>query len=113
MTFDAKRKHIIVIECKVLSVARTPHELATEVKELLHGSAGERSDIAKHQDIVSWVKKHVPDVVGLFGIQRTKNWKVASFVVVDQALMTAHLSECPVKVLTISQLKNELPSDTH
>lgn len=107
LALDAKRKQIVVIECKDLSVARTPHELATEVNELLHGSPGERSDIAKHQDIVSWVKKHVPDVVGLFGIQPTKNWKVASFLVVDQALMTAHLSACPVKVLTINQLKNE------
>lgn len=109
LALDKNRNRIIVIECKDLSVARTPHELANEVKELLHSGNDVRSEVAKHQDRVSWVKQHVSEVLAFFGIRSTKGWKVASLVVVDQPLMTAHLSTCPVTVLTVTELEKGLP----
>ena len=109
LALDARRKRIFVVECKDLSIARTPNELVNEVNELLYGDANERSDIEKHQDRVGWVSEHINDVLRLFKLDRVRNWRVTSFLVTDQPAMTAYLSNCPVKVVTLAELKKGLP----
>jgi hypothetical protein len=109
LALDRKKKQINVIECKDLSIARTPHELATEVKELLYSTEKKRSDIAKHQDMVKWAKEHILDLLKLFDIDSARGWNVNSFLVVDQPLMTGFLANCPERIVTIEQLRERIP----
>ena len=105
---DNKKRRILVIECKDLSIARTPHELATEIERILHGHGAQRSIVAKHQDRVRWIEGHIPDVIQFFKEDLRIKWRVESYIVVDKALMTPHLRQCPVTILTIEQIKQGL-----
>jgi len=106
---DASRKHIIVLECKDLSVARTPHELLDEVTHLLYGDRKHRSVVAKHEDRIRWVREHMSEVLKFFEIPARTGWRVVSYIVVDEALITPHLLKCPIAVLSLEQLKKGLP----
>ena len=107
---DEKRRRVLVVECKDLSLSRTPAELANEVADLLVGQKGQKSMVAKHQARIAWVRQHLPEVLTLLRVGVGKKWKCDSFMVVDQPLMAPLLHDCPVKVITVEQLRQDFLS---
>jgi hypothetical protein len=106
---NVKKQEIFVVECKDISVARTPHELSSEVTRILYGDGKTPSVVARHQERVNWVRNHISDVLTFFKVQASGKWRVKSYIVVDEALMTPHLRKCPVHLLTVEELKKGLP----
>lgn len=106
---EVKKQEIFVVECKDISVARTPHELSSEVTRILYGNGKTPSVVARHQERVNWVRNHIPDVLTFLKAQASGRWRVKSYIVVDEALMTPHLRKCPVHLLTLEELKRGLP----
>src|SRR5208282_6837760 len=67
---NRRERAVLVVECKDMSISRTPYELASEIAEFLHGTAKKRSIIDKHQARVGWVRDHLTEVLQFFGVER-------------------------------------------
>lgn len=104
---DKHRKVLKVIECKDLSAARTPHELANEVKALLNDRPGDPSIVTRHQKRVQWVREHINDAIDFMGLVPDRRWTVESVLVVDEPLLTAQFEDCPARIISFTQFRSE------
>ena len=108
LVIEIRRKRVIPIECKDLSVARTPHDMGNELRSLFHGHGHKKSYLEKHERRVSWLKENIEDVLLSFGIASAKKWKIQPLIVVSRELMTPYLrSSSPIPVITYEQLMKE------
>jgi len=71
---DPKRRRVLVVECKDLSLARTPFEMAHELTELFDGANGKKSIIEKHEARTQWVKTNIRDVIKFLGGDPIHSW---------------------------------------
>lgn len=105
---DVSRRTLYVVECKDLSMARTPYELATEIRELIVGGDDEKSAIDRHVARVDFVVRHLPETVGWLGCEVKASWKICPLVVVDEPLMAPRVEHCPFPVIGIDVLPERL-----
>jgi hypothetical protein len=106
---DPKRLRVLVVECKDLSLARTPFEMAHEFAELFDGVDGKKSIIEKHEARTQWVKAHIHDVVEFLGGDPKRCWTVGPLIAVDEPLVAPHLRQSPIPVLSLEELKRKWP----
>lgn len=106
---DPKHRRILVVECKDLSLARTPFEMAHELAELFDGVNGKKSIVEKHQTRTQWVRAHINDVITFLRGDPKRRWTVVPLIVVDEALVAPHLRQCPIPVLSLEELKRKWP----
>jgi hypothetical protein len=106
---DIRRHRIIVIECKDLSAARTPYEMANEFNELFVGSQGRKSIIAKHQARASWVEANREAVVAFLKLAPEKGWRVVPLIMVDQPLVASYVRKSPIQVLSFAEIRRFWP----
>lgn len=99
---DQKRRHLLAVECKDLALARTPYEMAGEMRNLFRGTEKRASIVELHQHRVDWLRKHLPEVLGWLGIRR---WKVKPLIVVDRELFTPFLQSSPIPVVPLEEVK--------
>lgn len=107
LVIASRRKKLIPIECKDLSIARTPHDMANEIQSLFHGHGHKKSYVQKHENRVSWLKANIDDVLRSYGINSSKNWKVEPLMVVSRELMTPYLHNSLLRVISYEQLIRE------
>jgi hypothetical protein len=107
LVIDSRRKRLIPIECKDLSVGRTAHDMANEIQSLFHGHAHKKSYVEKHERRVTWLKTSIDDVLRTFGIDSTKRWRTEPLIVVSRELMTPYLHRSPIRVISYEDLMNE------
>ncbi len=106
---DARRRRIVVIECKDLSLSRTPYEMAQELAELFQGVRGRKSIVARHIARTSWIAAHLSEVVSFLGLQKSKRWDVIPLIVVDQPLFASYVRESPAQVLSLEEIRQSWP----
>jgi hypothetical protein len=106
---DPKHRRVLVVECKDLSLARTPFEMAHELAELFDGVNGKKSIVEKHQTRTEWVRAHISDVVTFLRGDPKRRWAVVPLIVVDEALVAPHLRQSPIPVLSLEELKRKWP----
>ncbi len=107
LAVDPTRRGIVVIECKDLEAARTPHELNTELLKLFKGSETKKSLIQKHLARVKWVRDHIDDVLSAVGIGESGGqWNVHEMMVTNSEMLSPFIRECPAKVVSFEQLKS-------
>ncbi len=106
---DPKRRRILVVECKDLSLARTPFEMAHELTELFDSANGKKSIIEKHEARTQWVRTEIRDVIKFLGGDPIHSWVVVSLIVVDEPLVAPHLRRSPIPVLSLEELKRKWP----
>ncbi len=106
---DSKRRRVLVVECKDLSLARTPFEMAHELAELFDGVNGKKSIIEKHEARAQWVKSHIDDVVRFLGGDPQRRWTAVPIIVVDEPLVAPHLRQSPIPVFSMEELKRKWP----
>ena len=103
---------VLCIECKSLSLARTPAEIQHHMKELIEDSQGKPSTIRKHLERVKWVKSNLDDVLSTcFGISRKGKWKVKPILVSDKELYAPYLRRFPFSVCSLETLRGSLPQE--
>ncbi len=105
---DPKRASIYPVECKSLSAARTPFELATEMEQLLDGTGTQRSMVQKHILRVEWCQEHLHELLGVLNLDRSLRWKIVPYIVVDQPMVTVHMRRSPIPILTFSEIKERM-----
>jgi hypothetical protein len=106
---DIRRQRILVIECKDLSAARTPYEMANEFTELFVGNHGKKSVVSKHQARAYWVESNVGAVVAFLKLSPKKRWKIIPLIVVDQPLVASYIRESPIQVLSFEEIRRFWP----
>jgi hypothetical protein len=106
---DNQRNRVLVIECKDLSAARTPYEMANEFNELFIGRAGKKSIVAKHQARNIWVKENLDAVLEFLKLNPTGAWKLIPLIVVDQPLPASYIRESPIQVLSFEEIRRFWP----
>ena len=103
---------VLCIECKSLSLARTPAEIQHHMKELIEDSQGKPSTIRKHLERVKWVESNLDDVLSTcFGISRKGKWKVKPILVSDKELYAPYLRRFPFSVCSLETLRGSLPQE--
>jgi hypothetical protein len=107
LVIDYRRKKLIPIECKDLSIARTAHDMANEIRSLFHGHGHKKSYVQKHENRVSWLKANIENVLRGFGITSAKKWKIEPLMVVSRELMTPYLHNSPIRMISYEQLIKE------
>ena len=107
LVIDVSRTSIYVLECKNLAFARTPFELAAELRALTESTEHSRSLIAKHQRRVVWLKEHLDIVIKWANLDPSKTWSVHSAVVVDEHAMSPKLQDVGEPVFSIEDLRED------
>jgi hypothetical protein len=107
LVIDASRASIYVLECKNLAFARTPFELAAELRALTESTDHSRSLIAKHQRRVVWLNENLDTVIEGANFDPSKAWSVRSAVVVDEHAMSPTLQDVGEPVFSIQDLRED------
>jgi hypothetical protein len=106
---DAQHKRVLVVECKDLSAARTPYEMANEFNELFAGREGKKSIVEKHHARTAWVEENIGAVLNFLKVSSTGRWKVIPLIIVDQPLAATYIRESPILVLSFEELRRFWP----
>jgi len=101
---DTRKRRLLLLECKDLAVARTPHEMANELEALF---VGEDSALAKHGRRVAWFETNLSAVLDWLGVEDRGRWRVEGLIVVDQELFTPFVQESPMSVIPLNSLLAE------
>lgn len=96
-----KKKTILVIECKNLSIARTPVEMKRELDQLFIGTQKKDSTVVKHQRRVDWIKKNITKVLTHYGFNKKGIWKVEPLIIVNNDLITSYFHKSPIPVFSL------------
>ena len=107
MVIDEERGRIYVLECKNLAFARTPFELAAELRALTETTPQRRSMIEKHQRRVVWLKANLDTVVAWAKLDPATHWEVLSAVVVDEHAMSPKLQDVGESVFSLDELRED------
>jgi len=107
---DPRRKRILVIECKDLSAARTPYEMANEFVELFVGSHGKKSIVDKHLARAMWVKSNTDAVAAFLKLDVHLRWKIVPLIAVEQPLMASYIRESLIQVLAFEEFDASGPN---
>lgn len=102
------RREVLLLEVKDLEVARTPAELANEVKNL----AGEgNSAIRRLKQRRDWVTQHLALTLHELAVgDASGQWTIRPLVVVNEPLMSEHFIASDIPILSHTALRSHLGS---
>jgi hypothetical protein len=108
LVIDEERYRIYVLECKNLAFARTPFELAAELRALTETTPQHRSMIEKHKRRVVWLKANLDVMLAWAKLDPVKQWEVHSAVIVDEHAMSPKLQDVGEPVFSFDELREDL-----
>jgi hypothetical protein len=92
------RRMIVAVEAKDFEVARTPAELSHEVGKLV---GNQKSAEQMHIRRVDWLKSHLREVLGEYGLDASQRWTVEGWIVVSERLVSPLLLRSSLPVITL------------
>jgi len=105
LVIDKFKRKILVIECKDFSIAKTPYELKSEMKNVFDS---EKSYIFKHERRVEFVRYNYESILEYFGVSSDKSWKIRSLFVTDSPLLSIYFKRNHnTSIYTLPQLQKE------
>ena len=112
LAIDRARPTLWLIECKNLVLAKTPHELASEIE----GFEAPGGMIEKHGRRVQWVTANLDLVLSTLGLGPVK-WRVVPLIAVRTDLVSLHLRPMaipavPLRDLTDVLVAGQIPTST-
>jgi hypothetical protein len=107
LVFNTPSRTIYVLECKNLAFARTPFELASELRALTESTPHHKSIIQKHQRRVQWVRENLAAILPWAGLAGVEPWTVRSAVVVDEPVMSPKLRDLGEPVFSFPDLSDD------
>jgi hypothetical protein len=109
LVFNTLHRTIYVLECKNLAFARTPFELASELRALTESTPHHKSIIEKHQRRVHWVRENLAVILAWARLDGAEPWAVRSAVVVDEPVMSPKLRGLGEPVFGFTDLSDGEP----
>jgi hypothetical protein len=109
---QAKKRRLLVVECKDLAVGRAPHELQSELTKLFEGEGGKPSAIERHLRRTEWVSQNLTKVLHWLGLNDNgKRWKVNSLIIVDHELLTPYMKRVKAPIISYAELEKRIGSN--
>jgi len=107
---DPAARSLHAVEAKDLAIARTPAELANELAETFQSRDGKPAAIDRHVERIAWLREHLAEVLDRLGLgdEDPALWTVEGLMVLDIELMSPHLIDPPLTVITYRDLREEL-----
>jgi hypothetical protein len=99
---DDDRKIVWVIECKSLAVARTPWELASEIRDF---SDADNGIPVRHARRVAWLRDHRTDLAAALGLSDLRGWRIEPLIVVEVDLLGLHLRPIAMPIIDLPRLE--------
>lgn len=106
LVINPSRRRVLAIECKDLSVARNPHEMANELQELFVGNA-QPAVVVRHQRRADWVATNLQLVLDHYGVEPGPGWCVTPILVVSEEMLTPHIHSPPMPVVSLRTLRHQ------
>lgn len=95
---------LVAVECKYLRPARTPVELASEMKSLVLGSSGSPSHVERHRRRVEWLRANAGAVLDELQLDTKRKWRTSGLMVTDVKPMSSFVADVGMTVLSLAQL---------
>jgi hypothetical protein len=108
LVINPKKRSIEVIECKNLSLARTPREMKIELENLFGREDYSKSIIGRHNKRINWIREHVDEVLLWLKLPFIGKWKVKPLIVVDIELITPYVQKSKIDIKSYNELVKEL-----
>jgi hypothetical protein len=106
---DTRSRVLHAVDTKNLSVARTPMEVARELRRTFKSEAGRTAAIDKHLERADWLRRHLGATLGWLGVDADPSaWQVEPSIVVDTEVPSAFLEQLPMRVVDAATLGDEL-----
>jgi hypothetical protein len=106
---DRTQRVLHMLESKDLEGARTPFELSNEVAKTFGTGGKKRSAAEKHVERIEWVKRRMAETLAWLGIDDDPaDWTISGRIVVDTPVMSPYITQCPLPVITVAELADEL-----
>ena len=97
---------IMSIEVKDLAVARTPSELESQLEQIFVSRGKRRARAAVHLERTEYLRAHLPELLADMRIADDGlPWTVEPLMITSRELLTHHLAESPVPVISFQELK--------
>jgi hypothetical protein len=107
LVVDPSRRILWAIETKDLAFARTPAELANELKTTF--AMGDRKPTAaeRHLERTAWLRENLASVLISLGFSASvaRRWRVEPLIIVDHELRSPYVTGCPVPVVSYLELQ--------
>ncbi|WP_206052104.1 YecA family protein [Nonlabens xiamenensis] len=100
LAFDTNRKIIYAIECKNTKQVKIMYDFHNDLKNYV------QKQIPKHIRRGNWLNKNTEQVINGFNLSKG-NWSVESLVISSYQLPIKFMSEIPIPVYSLNEIKRE------
>jgi hypothetical protein len=103
---DESARVLLLIETKNLSLARTPAEMANELRTTFGTRQTSSTSAERHLERAEWIRDHRQAVLEWMGLDATRwaDWETRPVIVVDSETMSPYVTDCPLPVLTVRDI---------
>lgn len=98
------KRVVYLVECKDLSLARTPREIAHMMNALIRGSQKSKSTVEKHLSRKRWAESNLKELLSWMKFGYSRKWKVEAMIVLDRRPMAAWLAVSPIQIMGLDEL---------
>jgi hypothetical protein len=106
LVINPRRRKVLVAECKDLSIARIPYEMANELETLFEGKDGPAT-VDRHQRRTEWIEANLRLVLEHYGVEIEGSWEVQPVLFIDEEMLTPHIYESPMPVISFRMLVSQ------
>lgn len=101
---DTSKRILFALECKSLAGARTPAELRNEIDDIFRADRAS-SSAQVHVERADWLRANIPSALAHLKIRSpSRHWTVAAAIVVAFPVLSPHIADCPLPVVTLAEL---------
>jgi hypothetical protein len=108
LIIDIANKIVYSLECKSMSPSRNIKEMIEEVTKLFGENSSDKAWVEKHMDRHDWLVENLDAVGKKYRVDLT-GFKVKSFFVTDEEMLTPHLRKqnLPLPFITLYNIQSE------
>jgi hypothetical protein len=111
LVLDPRYRRIEAIDTKNLAAARTPSEVARELKRTFATESRTTAAIDKHLERAAWLERHRSEVLVWAGFgDDAQGWSVEPSIVINVEVPAAFVAELPMPVHDVNELAESLSS---
>lgn len=101
LAVDSATREIHLIECKLLSGARTPAEMHNELERTFGTGRKKLSSVEKHVERAAWVNERVDAVVKELSVPSgSGDWFIRPYMLLDSPSVSPYVTKSPIPVET-------------
>jgi hypothetical protein len=108
LAIEPRQRRVIAADAKAITPALAAAEIAVEIGATFASSGGSESAATRVLERAQWLRDHLEDVLGAYGVARSGDWQVEPLLVLDRDLISPYVTTTPVPVIAFRRLAHEL-----